>query len=144
MYWIFVYKYNGPYSFRGFKEVIKILCKLQKVKGLEETVREWNEDTEDWAEVKEVSLSTMEVRKRTEISTRVVALGIESRKNGPRKIDHRKNGPRKIGPRKNCPGKLRNKKSWGKCRASWCVCGMFRCDQSMKTQNSTTNLPGLL
>ena len=24
------------------------------------------------------------------------------------------------------------------------VCGMFGCDQSMKTQNSTTNLPGLL
>ena len=25
-----------------------------------------------------------------------------------------------------------------------CVCRMFGCDQSMKTQNSTTNLPGLL
>ena len=40
--------------------------------------------------------------------------------------------------------KYDNKKSWGECRASWCVCGMFGCDQSMKTQNSTTNLPGLL
>ena len=48
--------------------------------------------------------------------------------------------------------KLGNKKSWGERRASWCVSvvvcerrgGMFGCDQSMKTQNSTTNLPGLL
>ena len=37
------------------------------------------------------------------------------------------------------PGKLRNKKPWEERRASWCVCGMLRCDQSMKTQNSETN-----
>ena len=60
--------------------------------------------------------------------------------------------PGKNGPWKNSPGKLRNKKSRGERRASWCVCarararvcGMFGCDQSMKTQNSTTNIPGLL
>ena len=40
--------------------------------------------------------------------------------------------------------KHRNENSWGELRVSWCVCWMFGCDQSMKTQNSTTNLPGLL
>ena len=40
---------------------------------------------------------------------------------------------------KMVPGKLRNEKSWGGRRASWCVCGMLGCDQSMKTQNSETN-----
>ena len=34
---------------------------------------------------------------------------------------------------------METKKSWGERRASWCVCGMFGCDQSMKTDNSTTN-----
>ena len=52
--------------------------------------------------------------------------------------------PGKMVPGKLGPGKLRNEKSWIGRRASWCVCGMFGCDQSMKTQNSTTNLPGLL
>ena len=52
--------------------------------------------------------------------------------------------PRKMAPGKMVAGKLRNEKSWGGRRASWCVCGMLGCDQSMKTQNSTTNLPGLL
>ena len=47
-------------------------------------------------------------------------------KNGPRKM-----GPRKLSPRKSGPGKLRNKKSWGARRASWCICGMLGCDQSM-------------
>ena len=51
---------------------------------------------------------------------------------------------RKNSPRKNDPGKLRNKKSWGERRASWCMCGMLGCDHSIKTQNSTTKLPGLL
>ena len=40
--------------------------------------------------------------------------------------------------------KLGNKKSWGERRASWRVCGMFGCDEFMKPQNSTKNLPGLL
>ena len=41
--------------------------------------------------------------------------------------------------------KLGNKKSWGERRASWYVCGSIGCDdQSMTTQNSNTNLPGLL
>ena len=35
--------------------------------------------------------------------------------------------------------KSRKKKSWGERQASWCVWGMLGCDQSMKTQNSTTN-----
>ena len=58
MYWIFVYKYDGPlirhvtpidpHSYRGFKEVLNILCKVPKVKGgLKETLREWEEDTKD-------------------------------------------------------------------------------------------------
>ena len=38
--------------------------------------------------------------------------------------------------RKNGPGKLWNKKSWSERRALWWACGMFGCDQSMKTQNS--------
>ena len=46
----------------------------------------------------------------------------ESRKNGLRKMVPGKNGPRKIGP-----GKLRNEKSWGGCRASWCVCVCVEC-----------------
>ena len=40
--------------------------------------------------------------------------------------------------------KTRKKKSWGERRASWYVCGIFGCNQSMKTQNSIINLPGLL
>ena len=40
--------------------------------------------------------------------------------------------------------KLGNKKSWDERRASCRVRGMFGCDQSMKSQNSTTYLPGLL
>ena len=47
--------------------------------------------------------------------------------------------PGKIVRGKLVPGKLRNEKSWGRRRASWCVCGMLGCDQSTKTQNSTTN-----
>ena len=58
----------------------------------------------------------------------------------PGKRVPRKNGRReKWSPRKTVPGELRNEKSWGGRRASWCVCGMLGCDQSMKTQNSTTN-----
>ena len=72
----------------------------------------------------------------------------ESRKYVPRGKNTRKNGPWKNGPRKNGPGKLKNKKSWGERRASWCVCvcvcEMLGCDQSMKTQDLTTNLSGLL
>ena len=52
--------------------------------------------------------------------------------------------PGKMVPGKMVHGKLRNEKSWGERRASWCVCGMFGCDPSMKTRNSTTMLPGLL
>ena len=74
----------------------------------------------------------------------------ESRKNGPRKNGPRKNGPPrkmlpgklvpgKMIPGKLVPGKLRNEKSWGGRRVSWCVCGMLGGDQSMKTQNPTTN-----
>ena len=66
------------------------------------------------------------------------------RKNGPRKMVPGKLLPGKMIPGKLVPGKLRNEKSWGGRRASWCVRGMFGCDQSMKTLNSTTNLPGLL
>ena len=44
---------------------------------------------------------------------------------------------RQKNPGKMVPEKLRNEKSWGGHRASWCVCGMLGCDQSMKTQNST-------
>ena len=58
-----------------------------------------------------------------------------------------KNGPRKkMVPGKNGPGKVRNEKSWGERLALWCVCvcRILGCDQSMKTQNSTTNVPGLL
>ena len=87
MYWIFVYKYNGHYSgtifqstptvIEGLKRSLKILCWVQKVKGgFKETLKEWKEDIEDWAEVKNVSLSTMEVRKRTKISTRVAWLRV--------------------------------------------------------------------
>ena len=58
MYWICVYKYNDHYSgmvhqsiphrYRGFKEVLKIPCRIQKVKRrLKETQREWKEDIED-------------------------------------------------------------------------------------------------
>ena len=37
-----------PQSYRGFKEFLKILWRLQKVEGgLKETLREWKEDTED-------------------------------------------------------------------------------------------------
>ena len=49
--------------------------------------------------------------------------------------ESRKNGPRKIGPRETQKRKI----------AEWapsivvCVCEMLGCDQSMKTQNSTTN-----
>ena len=72
------------------------------------------------------------------------------RKNGPRekwfpekwppgKMVPGKLVPGKIVPGKLVLGKLRNRKSWGGGRASWCVCGMLGCDQSMKTQNSRTN-----
>ena len=68
----------------------------------------------------------------------------------PGKMIPGKNGPRKNGPQekwspeewppgKMVPGKLRNEQSSGGRRASWCVSEMFGCDQSMKTQNSTTN-----
>ena len=57
----------------------------------------------------------------------------------PGKLVPRKSIPGKMVLGKLVPGKLRNEKSWGGHRASWCVCGMFGCDQSMKIQNSTTN-----
>ena len=61
--------------------------------------------------------------------------------NGHRKIGPRKLVPGKMVPRKLVPGKLRKEKSRCGRRASWCVCvcGMLRCDQSMKTQYSTAN-----
>ena len=40
--------------------------------------------------------------------------------------------PGKMVPGKLVPWKLRNEKSWGGRRASWCVCRMLRCDQSIK------------
>ena len=52
--------------------------------------------------------------------------------------------PGKMVPEKLVPGKLRNKKSWGECRASWNVCGIFGFDQFMNSQNSKTNLTGVL
>ena len=62
-------------------------------------------------------------------------------KNGPRKKDPRE----KWSPKKLVPGKLRNKNRRVIVEhRGVCVCGMFGCDQPMKTQNLTTNLPGLL
>ena len=58
-----------------------------------------------------------------------------SPKNGPRK-----NGPRKICPRKNGPRETQKRKNVGwASNIVVCVCGMLGCDQSIKTQNSTTN-----
>ena len=67
-----------------------------------------------------------------------------SEKWSPEKWPPEKMVPGKLVPGKMVPGKLvprkvRNEKSWGERRASWYVCGMFWCNQSMKTQNSTTN-----
>ena len=71
------------------------------------------------------------------------------------KWSSRKMVPGKMVPGKLLSGKLGTEKSWGvecwnvinlwkpkirqETQNSWCVCGIFRCDQSMKTQNSETN-----
>ena len=60
-----------------------------------------------------------------------------------RKVVPGKMIPGKLVRGKLVPGKLRNKKSWGERRESWCVCGIFGCDQSMQTQNAETKNRGV-
>ena len=65
----------------------------------------------------------------------------DPQKNGPPgkmatgKMIPGKNGPRKIGPRETQKRKIVR---WASSIVV-CVCGMLACNQSMKTQNSTTN-----